>query len=141
MSSLALFEEKHVRRAWNQDEEKWYFSIDDVVQSLTDSANVKDDIKKLRKRDPELDAYRGTHCPLVAMPGAYSRQLKKRLKKEGNETVTKCNTLKMTAAQAGGTIAGNARKELETQSGTRISTQENFKALSKGHPKKTKLTE
>jgi DNA-damage-inducible protein D len=70
MSAITLFEEKHVRRAWNQAEEKWYFSIDDVVQSLTDSANVKDYIKKLRKRDPDLDAYWGTNCPLVAMPGA-----------------------------------------------------------------------
>jgi DNA-damage-inducible protein D len=70
MSALTLFEEKHVRRAWNQAEEKWYFSIDDVVEILTDSANVKDYIKKLRKRDPVLESYWGTHCPLVAMPGA-----------------------------------------------------------------------
>lgn len=280
MSSLALFEEKHVRRAWNAAEEKWYFCIVDVIAILTASNN----------------------------PQVYWRVMKKRLSDEGNETVTKCNTLKMpaadgkqrltdvadteqllrliqsipspkaepfklwlakvgyerleeienpelaakrmrqiyeqkgypedwiekrlrgiavrdeltdewkkrgvkeqnefailtaeiskatfgmtpseykshkslaspkdnlrdhmtdleliftmlgeastteiakkrnaqgfepnkTAAQAGGTVAGNARKELETQSGTKVSTQENFKALSKGHPKKTKLTE
>jgi len=70
MSALALFEEKQVRRAWNQAEEKWYFSVDDVVQILTESANVKDYIKKLRKRDPALESYWGTNCPLVAMPGA-----------------------------------------------------------------------
>lgn len=70
MSSLALFEEKQVRRAWNQAEEKWYFSIDDVVEVLTGSINVKDYVKKLRKRDPALEAYWGTNCPLVAMPGA-----------------------------------------------------------------------
>ena len=50
--------------------EKWYFSIDDVVEVLTASTNVKDYVKKLRKRDPALEAYWGTNCPLVAMPGA-----------------------------------------------------------------------
>jgi hypothetical protein len=70
MSNITLFEEKHVRRAWNSTEEKWYFSIDDVVAVLTGSANVKDYIKKLRKRDPALETYWGTNCPLVAMPGA-----------------------------------------------------------------------
>ncbi len=69
MSTIILFEEKHVRRTWNPTEEKWYFSIDDVVAVLTGSANVKDYIKKLRKRDQALDAYWGTNCPLVAMPG------------------------------------------------------------------------
>jgi hypothetical protein len=48
---------------------KWYFSIDDVVEVLTGSANVKDYLKKLGKRDPELDAYWGTNCLLVARPG------------------------------------------------------------------------
>ena len=67
MSAISLFEEKQVRRAWNSIEEKWYFSIDDVVLALTDSANVKDYIKKLRKRDPALDSYWGTNCPPVEM--------------------------------------------------------------------------
>ena len=70
MSAIILFEEKQVRRAWSQAEGKWFFSIDDVVEILTGSTNVKDYIKKLRKRDPALNAYWGTNCPLVAMPGA-----------------------------------------------------------------------
>jgi methylphosphotriester-DNA--protein-cysteine methyltransferase len=70
MSAISLFEEKQVRRAWNTAEEKWYFSIADVVAVLTDSID----------------------------PGAYWRKLKERLKKEGNETVTNCHGLKMTAA-------------------------------------------
>ncbi len=73
MSNLLLFEEKHVRRAWDPAQQQWYFSIDDVVQILTDSANVKDYLKKLRKRDPALGAYWGTNCPLVAMPGTDGR--------------------------------------------------------------------
>jgi hypothetical protein len=63
MSEISLFEEKQVRRAWNADENRWYFSIDDVVLALTDSSNVKDYIKKLRKRDPELDSYWGQIVP------------------------------------------------------------------------------
>ena len=73
MSAITLFEEKQVRRAWHQAEEKWYFAIDDVVEILTGTANVKDYVKKLRKRDAELNAYWGTNCPLVAMPGADGR--------------------------------------------------------------------
>ena len=70
MSAITLFEEKHVRRAWNATEEKWYFAIDDVVEILTGSVNVKDYIKKLRKRDPDLNSYWGTNCPLVEMTAA-----------------------------------------------------------------------
>lgn len=76
MSAISLFEEKQVRRAWNATEEKWYFSIDDVVQALTGSVNVKDYIKKLRKRDPELDSYWGTNCPPVGMTAADGKRRK-----------------------------------------------------------------
>jgi hypothetical protein len=69
MSSLKLFESKQVRSSWNEEEEKWYISIVDVVGILTDSPN----------------------------PQVYWRVLKKRLKDEGNETVTNCNGLKMLA--------------------------------------------
>jgi hypothetical protein len=74
MSAISLFEEKQVRRAWNASEQKWYFSIDDVVLALTDSANVKDYVKKLRKRDPDLDSYWGTNCPPVEMTAADGKQ-------------------------------------------------------------------
>ena len=70
MSHISLFEEKQVRRAWNAEEGKWLFAIVDVIAILTDSVD----------------------------PGAYWRKLKERLKKEGNETVTDCHGLKMTAA-------------------------------------------
>lgn len=76
MSAISLFEEKQVRRTWNADEEKWYFSIDDVVQALTGSVNIKDYIKKLRKRDPGLDSYWGTNCPPVEMTAADGKRRK-----------------------------------------------------------------
>lgn len=68
--SLKLFEDRKVRTVWDDEQEKWYFAIVDVVAVLTDSSN----------------------------PQTYWRVLKKRLLSEGNETVTNCNGLKMQAA-------------------------------------------
>ncbi len=69
-NSIKLFGEDKIRAVWDEEQEKWYFSIVDVVAVLTDSPN----------------------------PQTYWRVLKKRLKDEGNETVTNCNGLKMPAA-------------------------------------------
>ena len=68
--NIQLFENQKIRTAWDEDKEEWYFSVVDVVAILTDSAD----------------------------PQAYWRKLKQRLKVEGNETVTNCHGLKMTAA-------------------------------------------
>ena len=65
--TLKLFEERKVRTVWDDEKEKWYFSIVDVVSVLTDSVDAT----------------------------AYWRKLKQRLKEEGNETVTNCHQLKM----------------------------------------------
>jgi hypothetical protein len=89
MSAISLFEEKQVRRAWNPSEEKWYFSIDDVVLALTDYANVKDYIKKLRKRDPALDSYCGTNCPPVEMIAADRK--KRKIKAANTESLFRIN--------------------------------------------------
>ena len=68
-NSIKLFEEHKVRTSWNSEEEKWYFSVIDIVAILTESKD----------------------------PTAYWRKLKQRLKAEGNETVTNCHGLKMVA--------------------------------------------
>ena len=68
--AIQLFEQQQVRIVWDAEVEKYYFSIVDVVQILTDSADAT----------------------------AYWRKLKQRLKAEGNETVTSCHALKMPAA-------------------------------------------
>ncbi len=65
--SIQIFEEKKVRTVWNEEEEKWYFSVLDVVEVLTDSVNPTDYFKKMRKREPELAEYVGTNCPHVEM--------------------------------------------------------------------------
>ena len=66
---MQLFKDQPIRTAWVEDEEEWYFSIVDVVGALAESKD----------------------------PTSYWRKLKQRLKEEGNETVTNCHALKMTA--------------------------------------------
>ncbi len=68
-NKIQIFEDKKIRTAWDEEKEEWYFSVVDVVSVLTDSKD----------------------------PTAYWRKLKQRLKAEGNETVTNCHGLKMTA--------------------------------------------
>ena len=68
--SIQLFEERNVRTIWDDVQEKWYFSVVDVIAILTDSPT----------------------------PRNYWKVLKNRLKKEGNESVTNCNQLKLLAA-------------------------------------------
>lgn len=53
-NTIKLFEEKRVRTIWDDQQEKWYFSVVDVVSVLTDSVNPTDYLKKMRKRDPQL---------------------------------------------------------------------------------------
>lgn len=69
-NSIKLFGEEKVRAVWDEEKEKWFFSVVDIVAILTESPN----------------------------PQTYWRVFKKRLKDEGNETVTNCNALKMPAA-------------------------------------------
>lgn len=73
---IKLFGEKNIRTVWDDKEEKWYFSIVDVVEVLTDSADPKQYIKKMRKRDPQLDSNWGTICTLVQMKGADGKKRK-----------------------------------------------------------------
>jgi len=68
-TAIKLFEQKQIRSVWSEEDEKWYFSIIDVIAILTNSTD----------------------------PAAYWRKLKQRLKEEGNETVTNCHALKMKA--------------------------------------------
>ena len=53
-NAIKLFESKQVRAIWDDEQEKWYFSITDVIAILTDSVNPTDYLKKMRKRDPQL---------------------------------------------------------------------------------------
>ena len=66
-SKIQVFEDKKVRSYWDAEAEEWYFSVVDVVASLTDSVNPTDYLKKMRKREPLLGDYIGTNCPQIAM--------------------------------------------------------------------------
>jgi hypothetical protein len=76
MSNIKLFESKKIRSAWNEAEQKWYFSVADVVEALTDSTDVKQYIKRMRQRDPELNANWGTICTPVEMTAADGKRRK-----------------------------------------------------------------
>jgi hypothetical protein len=76
MNSLVLFEQNQVRRVWNETEQKWYFAVQDVIEILTGSADVKQYVKKLKSRDPELSSNWGTICTLVEMIAADGKKRK-----------------------------------------------------------------
>jgi prophage antirepressor-like protein len=64
---IVIFEQKHIRRHYDEQSEVWFFSLVDIVAALTESVNPTDYLKKIRKRDSELHSYLGTNCPQVAM--------------------------------------------------------------------------
>jgi hypothetical protein len=66
-NEITLFEEKQIRRHFDSEREVWYFSVVYIVSALTDSKNPTDYLKKMRKRESELNSYIGTNCPQVAM--------------------------------------------------------------------------
>jgi len=68
-TQIKLFDNQDIRTLWDEKQEKWYFSIVDIIAALTESVDAT----------------------------AYWRKLKQRLKAEGNETVTNCHALKMVA--------------------------------------------
>ena len=76
MSSIKLFESKKIRSVWNEEEKKWYFSVQDVIEVLTETPNAKDYIKKMKKRDDALNSNWGTICPLVEMQAADGKMRK-----------------------------------------------------------------
>ncbi|MCQ2116609.1 MAG: Bro-N domain-containing protein [Bacteroidales bacterium] len=68
-NKIKLFEDRRIRYAWDAEKEEWFFSISDVVEALTDSADPKQYIKKMRARDESLNSNWGTICTLVQMVG------------------------------------------------------------------------
>ena len=74
--SIKLYGEQKIRTAWDAEREEWYFSVQDVVEALTDSADPKQYIKKMRTRDPELSSNWGTICTQVQMIAADGKKRK-----------------------------------------------------------------
>jgi len=76
MKAIKLFETKQIRSAWNELEQKWYFSIQDVVEVLTESSDPKQYVKKMLSRDEQLKNNWGTICTLVEMTTSDSKKRK-----------------------------------------------------------------
>ena len=74
--SIQLFEDSRIRTAWDEEQEEWYFSVQDVVAVLAESSDPKQYIKKMRTRDPELSANWGTICTPVQMLAADGKMRK-----------------------------------------------------------------
>ena len=75
-NKIKVFESKQVRTVWDAEAEEWYFSVVDVVEILTDSADPKQYIKKMRSRDVELASKWGTICTPVEMTGLDGKRRK-----------------------------------------------------------------
>lgn len=73
---ITLFEDTKVRIVWDDEQEKYYFSVADIVQILTDSVDVKQYIKRMRSRDAELDSRWGTICTPTEMVAADGKRYK-----------------------------------------------------------------
>lgn len=76
MSKMKLFEQKQIRSAWDETEQRWYFSVQDVVEVLTDSSDVKQYIKRMISRDAVLKSNWGTICTPVEMVAADGKKRK-----------------------------------------------------------------
>lgn len=130
--AVKIFNRQRVRTHWDEEAEKWYFSIVDVVAILTDSAD----------------------------PNNYWKVLKSRLIKEGNKSVTNCNRLKMRSpkdgkyyktdvadtfeqnqeiAKQGGEIAGTARRQIERKTGKSVVTAKNANGLLEEQAEKRRI--
>ncbi len=75
-NKIQLFQKQEVRTHWDEEQEKWYFSVQDVVQILTDSNDVKQYVKRMRSRDAELNSNWGTICTPLAMLAADGKMRK-----------------------------------------------------------------
>jgi len=76
MSNIKLFESKKIRTVWNENNQMWYFSVQDVVEVLTDSSDIKQYLKRMLSRDKILKSNWGTICTLVEMQAADGKNRK-----------------------------------------------------------------
>ena len=68
--AIQLFEGKQVRIVWDAEKEKYYFAVADIVEILSESKDVKQYVKRMRARDPELNSRWGTICTPTRMIAA-----------------------------------------------------------------------
>lgn len=137
-NKLVIFQNKQIRRAWHNNQ--WYFSVIDVVGSLTDSKDPTDYFKKIRKRDKELGLYIGTKCPQVEM---MTETGKKRRTLAGNFDMTpsEYKKFKNIPNRSKANLRDNMT-DLElifTMLGEKVTTEISKKEKPKGMPKNKKV--
>lgn len=120
-NKLKLFEEQSIRTHWDENQEKWYFSVQDIVEVLSQSKDVKQYIKKMKSRDEQLNLNWGTICtplPMMAKDG-------KIRKIQASDTKGILRIIQsISSPKAGGT-----RVAIEQQTGKKIVTSINSKKL------------
>jgi prophage antirepressor-like protein len=145
MNSLKLFEQKQVRSIWISEEEKWYFSIVDVVAILTESSNRRRYWSDLKILLVEKEGFFELYEKIVQLKRESSDGKKYETDCASTEGILriiqsipspKAEPFKRWPAKAGGKIAGNARKSLEKKSGKKVVSKENYKAISEADKKK-----
>lgn len=108
INQIITFKNTKIRRHWDDKKELWYFSVVDIIATLTDSINPTDYLKKLRKRDFELGNYIGTNCPHVEMTtetGKKRKTLAANIEQKTNRKVVSPSNFKF--------LGGEKIKELE----------------------------
>ena len=131
--AIQLFQERKVRTVWDDEQEKWYFCVADVVEALTDSVNPTDYIKKMKKRDPELAKGWGQIVTPLSVQTAGGKQRVNCATQQGIFRIIQSIPSKkaepfkqwMTqVAREGGSVAKAARKQLESKLGRSVITKD-----------------
>jgi len=125
---IALFQQKEIRRTIHNNE--WWFVVEDVVLALIESRDPKQYIQRMKQRDPELG--KGWVQFVHTLGEAATTEITRTRDTQGFPE-------NKTAARAGGTVAGNARRELEKKSGRKVVTSENYLALTQSMKKAKSL--
>ena len=132
MNSIKLFEETRVRSHWDEAEEQWYFSVVDVVEALTDSTDAKDYWYKMKKREKLSGVELSTICRHLKIESSGGKKYNtdcansQATRQIAETDKAKGLTENARASKKGGAIAKNARLALESKTGKKVVTGENF---------------
>ncbi len=118
---IKLFEHKQVRTHWNDEQEKWYFSVQDVVKILSESRDVKQYIKRMRQRNIELAANWGTICTLLSMKTADGKMRKI----QASDTEGILRIIQSIPSKKENLLSKVARNQLEKNTGKNVVTKLN----------------
>ncbi|MCL2041827.1 MAG: hypothetical protein FWG84_07305 [Bacteroidales bacterium] len=126
-TAIKLFEERKVRAQWDETAEEWYFSVIDIIEILTDSANPRDYWFKMKQRVTLEDGIElSTICRQLKTELIFTAFAELSTRQIAESEQAKGFFENATAGKRGGTVAKNARQELESETGKSVVTGENF---------------